>query len=46
MKGDVLFIVERQKNGNLLWYDPQSGQNCRKIPLEYETVEDMGDADR
>ena len=22
-----VFIVERQKNGNLLWYDPQTGEH-------------------
>lgn len=30
-----VFIVERQKNGNLLWYDPQSGQKANEFAERY-----------
>ena len=30
-----MFIVERQKNGNLLWFDPQSGKIGSEIRLDY-----------
>lgn len=30
-----VFIVERQTNGNLLWYDPQSGQKAEEFAERY-----------
>ena len=33
--GAHVFIVERQKNGNLLWFDPQSGKIGSEIRLDY-----------
>ena len=33
--GAHVFIIERQKNGNLLWFDPQSGKIGSEIRLDY-----------
>lgn len=33
--GAHVFIVERQKNGNLLWFDPQSGEVASDIRSSY-----------
>lgn len=34
-KNAHVFIVERQKNGNLVWYDPQSGQKANEFAERY-----------
>lgn len=33
--GAHVFIAERQKNGNLLWYDPQTGQKAEEFAERY-----------
>ena len=35
MQSAHVFIVEKQKNGNLLWYDPQTGEIADKFRQRY-----------
>lgn len=40
-KGAHVFIVERQKDGNLLWFDPQSGRRGGALDFNNNYIEKM-----